>query len=69
MSDENQKRCNLRSDFGSVSEMGDPSPMNNGDEDPENDGRQGGWSQRLRGSQKLDADSQLGTGRDESDDY
>jgi len=69
MSDENQKRCNSRSDYGSISEMGDPSHMNIGDEDPENDGRQGGWWQRLRGSQRHDADSQPGAGRDESGDY
>lgn len=69
MSDENQKQCNSRSDHGSVSEMGDPSQINTGDEDRESAGRQGGRLQRLRGSQRRDAGSQRGTGQDESDDY
>ncbi|MHB8654686.1 MAG: hypothetical protein ACYDA9_12500 [Terriglobia bacterium] len=69
MADENQRQCNSRSDHGCVSEIGDPSHLNIGSEDPENDGLQGGWSQRLRGSQRRDAGSQRGTSRDESGDY
>jgi hypothetical protein len=66
MSDENQKRCNSRSDQGSVTESGDPSQMNTDDEDLESAGRQGGRSLRLRGSQRRDAGSQRTTGQDGS---
>lgn len=69
MSGENQKQCNSRSDQGSLADSDDPSQMSIGDEDPASDGRQGGRSQRLRGSRRRDAGSQRGTGQDEGDDY
>jgi hypothetical protein len=69
MSDNYPKGCYSRSDRGNVTEIGDPSQMNTGDEEMENAGRQGGRSQRLRGSQRRDAGSESGMGQDESGDY
>ena len=67
MPDDNQK-YNSRSDRGSVSEGGDPSQMNTGDEDMENGGRQGARSQRLRGSQIRESGSERAMCQDESGD-
>jgi len=69
MSDENERRCNSRIDQGNITERGDLSQMNIGDEEPASGGRQGGRSNRLRGSQRCDAGSQKGIAQDESDDY
>jgi len=68
VSDDNQKRCNSRSDHGSNADSSEPSQMNAGDEDMENGGRQGGRPQRLRGSQSRDAGPERGMSQDDGDD-